>query len=107
MKNVSFVLAVNLWARLRGLLGVRPDWKANTVLVLAPCRSVHTWWMQYPIDLAFVDKDGVVLSAKRNVEPWRIISMRHACFVLERPSSPNCDWYETDERIPFLSYGSL
>jgi uncharacterized protein len=31
------------------------------VLVLRPCRQVHTFGMQFPIDVAFCDRDGFVL----------------------------------------------
>jgi uncharacterized protein len=31
------------------------------VLVLRPCRQVHTFGMRFPIDVAFCDRDGFVL----------------------------------------------
>ena len=107
MNSLSFVLAVSLLARLRGLLGPRPRWKANTILVLAPCKSIHTWWMLYPIDVAFVDKGGIVLSARREVAPWRVLSDHRACFVLERPCFPDSPWFEKGDTVPILSYSSL
>jgi len=55
-------------ARRRGLLG-RDG--LDGALVLRPCRSVHTLRMRFPIDVAFVDHDGVVV-AIRTLRPWRI-----------------------------------
>ena len=43
--------------RARGLLG-RDGFEG--AIYLAPCRSVHTFGMQFPIDVAFVDADLVV-----------------------------------------------
>jgi uncharacterized protein len=34
-------------------------------LVLKPCRWVHTIGMRFPLDVAFVDRDGVVIKAVR------------------------------------------
>jgi uncharacterized membrane protein (UPF0127 family) len=45
-------------ARRRGLLG-RDE--IDGVLVLRPCRHVHTFRMRFPIDIAFCDVNGVVL----------------------------------------------
>lgn len=45
-------------ARRRGLRG-RDD--VEGALVLRPCRSVHTVGMRFPLDVAFCDRDGVVI----------------------------------------------
>jgi uncharacterized protein len=34
-------------------------------LVLQPCRWVHTLGMRFPLDVAFVDREGVVVKAVR------------------------------------------
>jgi uncharacterized membrane protein (UPF0127 family) len=63
-------VASSLWTRFRGLLGEvsLPDGEA---LWLAPCRSVHTFFMRFPIDVLFIDSQGVVLS-KATLVPWRV-----------------------------------
>ena len=43
--------------RAKGLLG-RDGFEG--AIYLAPCRSVHTFGMRFPIDVAFVDRDLVV-----------------------------------------------
>jgi len=45
-------------SRARGLLG-RPGYEG--ALVLSKCRSVHTIGMQFAIDVAYLDADGIVL----------------------------------------------
>lgn len=48
--------------RRRGLLG-RDDLEG--ALVIRPCRAVHTIGMKFPIDVAFVDADGIVMKTLR------------------------------------------
>lgn len=69
-------------ARLAGLLA-RPALRRGEALVLTPCRSVHTWFMPYPIDLVFADRAGRVLAVHDDVAPWRMVSCRGARVVLE------------------------
>ncbi len=50
--------ATSVGARTKGLLG--RDGVEGAIL-LAPARSVHSLRMRFPIDVAFVDRDGQVL----------------------------------------------
>ena len=54
--------------RRKGLLG-RDDFEG--VLVLRPCRQIHTFRMRFPIDVAFCDREGCVLHAA-TLGPWRL-----------------------------------
>lgn len=52
--------------RLRGLLGRS---RVNGALLITPCKSVHTFRMRFPIDVAFLDESWRVLDVvqmKRN-----------------------------------------
>lgn len=49
-------------ARRRGLTG-REGFEG--ALLLRPCRSVHTFGMRFPLDVAFCDEDLVVLRVAR------------------------------------------
>ena len=51
-------VALDARARRRGLLGRDA---VEGALVLRPCRHVHTFGMQFPIDVAFCAVNGVVL----------------------------------------------
>lgn len=35
------------------------------------CTSVHTCFMRYPIDLVYVDANGVITTLVAHVKPWR------------------------------------
>lgn len=57
--------------RTRGLLLARDSSDVTGALVLRPCRQIHTIGMRFPIDVAFCDRDGVVLRTL-TVPPWRV-----------------------------------
>ena len=81
--------------RLRGLLLTGRD--ARPVL-LEGCGSVHTFGMGYPIDVAFLGDDGTCLLAVRGVCPGRVLGVRGARSVLERPASEG-PWPGRGERV--------
>jgi uncharacterized membrane protein (UPF0127 family) len=58
-------------SRREGLLG-RARLAEGEALVLAPCSAVHTAFMQFPLDLLFLDRQGLVLKVALAVPPWRI-----------------------------------
>lgn len=84
----EFVVAESFTVRLRGMLGRRPIAASGLPLVMAfpRCSSVHTCFMAYPIDIAFIDHNGNVLACCENVRPWHACSHPCAWAVLERPS---------------------
>ncbi|MBM6682725.1 DUF192 domain-containing protein [Collinsella intestinalis] len=50
------------------------------------CRSVHTCFMNYPIDVAFLDASGRAIEVHAAVGPWKVLSCPGAVSVLERPT---------------------
>ncbi|MCL2913867.1 DUF192 domain-containing protein [Shewanella corallii] len=75
-------LAKSPWLRLRGLLGRRPL-KQGEGLLISPCNSVHTFWMSYPIDLIYLDSNGLVLKVVEQLLPWRMSACKSARSVVE------------------------
>jgi len=72
--------------RMVGLLG-RSGLDAGHALVLEPCDMVHTWFMRFPIDVLFLDKDGTVLHAYDDLRPFRLAwGTRRARRTLELPA---------------------
>jgi len=72
----------NIFERMRGLL-FRDKLKPQQALWIEPCPSVHTFGMQYSIDVVFLDKMGIVLKVVDNLDPMRIASCRNATVSLE------------------------
>jgi uncharacterized membrane protein (UPF0127 family) len=71
--------------RRRGLLG-RDSVPADYALIIAPCSSVHTFFMRFALDLVFVLRDGTVVKTCRAVKPWRIAGALRAFAVIEAAS---------------------
>jgi uncharacterized membrane protein (UPF0127 family) len=72
-------------SRRRGLLG-RERLEDGHAMLIAPTSAVHTFFMHFPIDLAFLSREGVVLRSRAGVPPWRIAARPGAFCVLELPA---------------------
>ena len=71
--------------RMRGLLG-RRDLPRGEGILLRPAASIHTFFMRFPIDAVFLDRDDVVVGIERQVHPWRVAARKGARAVLELPA---------------------
>jgi uncharacterized membrane protein (UPF0127 family) len=72
--------ASGFWQRLKGLMlsAPLPD---DYAFLIRQCSSVHTFFMRYPLDLAYLAGDGQIVKLERNVPPWCVswggVSARH------------------------------
>jgi uncharacterized membrane protein (UPF0127 family) len=71
--------------RMRGLLFREPPGPREGML-LAPCSSVHTFGMHYPIDLVFLTRNWRVRRVEPSLKPLRIAWSLGAAMVLELAS---------------------
>jgi uncharacterized membrane protein (UPF0127 family) len=71
------------WERMRGLLP-RKRLAEGEGLWISPCTSIHTFFMRFPIDAAFLDKGGRVIAVYAGLKPWRLSGIHlRAAGVLE------------------------
>ena len=63
--------AARLWERMRGLLG-RTELRAGDALAIEPCTSIHTFFMAFAIDAAFLYRNGKVIRAIPALRPFRL-----------------------------------
>lgn len=68
--------------RRKGLLG-RSGLPSGEGIWIVPCESVHTFWMKFPIDLVYLDRDKKVKKVRSRVVPWRLSACLSAHSVLE------------------------
>src|SRR4051812_9232851 len=68
--------------RMRGLLG-RKGLEPGAGLLLTRTSSIHTFFMRFPIDVVFLDRDMRVRSVVGPVAPFRIVWRRGSRLVLE------------------------
>jgi uncharacterized membrane protein (UPF0127 family) len=68
----SIFVASSFLERLKGLmcdesLGVEFDG-----MLIKPCNSIHTFFMNYKIDVLFLNKEYKIVKILRNMAPWRL-----------------------------------
>lgn len=68
--------------RTRGLLG-RPSLAPNHAMVIAPCSAIHTFGMQFPIDVIFAAADGRIVKIRRNMRAGRMTASIGAFATIE------------------------
>jgi uncharacterized protein len=90
--------------RVRGLLG-RKELVHGDGLLIRPTWSIHTWFMRFPIDVVFLDRELTVLELKEHMRPWKATAHRGAHAALELPAgAAGRVGLEVGER---LAWGSL
>ncbi|MDH7482147.1 MAG: DUF192 domain-containing protein [Armatimonadota bacterium] len=73
-------------SRLIGLMGRRSLAK-NSGLLMHGCCQVHTFFMRFPIDIIYADRELRVLRVDVNVPPWHILPRCNgASYVIELPA---------------------
>ena len=82
---VTLIPAFDRKTRNKGLLG-RGSLEPGTAIILAPCSGVHTFFMKFAIDIAFIDRDGWVLKVRHRCQPWRLSLGVGAFAVIELPA---------------------
>lgn len=79
-------VAETLPRRLRGLLG-RTELPAGEGLLIRPCKGIHTFFMKFPIDAVFLDKENRIVALFRDLAPNRMTPVyRKAYATLELPA---------------------
>jgi uncharacterized membrane protein (UPF0127 family) len=64
-------IATSMFERMKGLMFSEelPDCDA---FLIKPCNSIHTFFMLYPLDVLFLDREFRVIKSIRNLKPWRM-----------------------------------
>jgi uncharacterized protein len=79
-------VADNLRTRGVGLLG-RRGLSEKQGLLIQPCTSVHTVFMRFPIDVVYLDAEGLVVKSVQDMRAFRFsLGGKGAKRVLELPS---------------------
>ncbi len=65
-------MADSFLKRLVGLMG-KNGLENDECLVITPCNSIHTFFMKFPIDVIFMDKDCKVVKLIRGVDPKKMV----------------------------------
>jgi uncharacterized membrane protein (UPF0127 family) len=76
------VLADSALGRMKGLLG-RRGLHPGEGLLIRPAGSIHMFFMRFPIDAVFLDRELRVIGIAEGLRPWRVSGRRGARAVLE------------------------
>jgi uncharacterized protein len=71
--------------RNKGLLG-RESIASGGGLWILPCEAVHTFWMQFSIDLIYLDRNKRIRKFVSELPPWRLSACLLAHSVVELPA---------------------
>jgi uncharacterized membrane protein (UPF0127 family) len=88
--------ALTFFKRLKGLMGTAtlPD---GTALLIKPCSSIHTWFMRYPIDVIFINRENRIIKILHSIPPYRLGPyVRGAVAAIELPAG-RCGQTGTNE----------
>jgi uncharacterized membrane protein (UPF0127 family) len=76
----------NPWQRMKGLLGVK-DFPTGQALVITSCRSIHMFFMAFPIDVVFCDGAHKVVGLCRDIQPFSFSPVFfNASYAIELPA---------------------
>jgi uncharacterized protein len=82
-------IADSLWGRFRGLMLRSPaSFGPGSGLLIDPCSSIHMFFMRFPIDVLYVDREDRVVRVQHRIKPWRVgpLHTKGARYVVELPA---------------------
>ena len=65
-------VAATFRERAKGLIGSPPPPPGEGLLIMR-CNAIHTFFMRYPIDAVFLDRNMRPVKTVRGIRPWRLI----------------------------------
>jgi hypothetical protein len=80
----SLASAHDSQSRRKGWLGRTSPPRGEAIWIL-PCEAIHCFFMHFPIDVVFLDRELRVIQVRRSVKPWRIAVCLKAYSVMEFP----------------------
>jgi uncharacterized membrane protein (UPF0127 family) len=82
----NVVLADTPFKRMKGLLG-RREFNKGRALIIKPCNAIHTFFMRFPIDALFLNKENRVVGLVSDLPPWKITRLYfNSSTVIELPA---------------------
>jgi uncharacterized membrane protein (UPF0127 family) len=83
--NIEIKVAKTFLSRFLGFMFKK---NANYAILFKNCRSVHTFFMRFNIDVVFLDKENKVIKVVENVKPFRmVLPIKNSFSILEIPSN--------------------
>lgn len=66
---------------------LRKSFPDGSALVIDPCSSIHMFFMRFPIDVLYMDRNDQIVRVQKGIKPWRAgpLRTRGAKYVIELP----------------------
>lgn len=72
----------------------------KNALVIRPCKSIHTLFMRFDLDVIFVDKHGIIKKIIKQMRPWRVTGLVWKSeYVVEMKASDDINNFSVGDRI--------
>ena len=82
--NIPVLRAYTFWKRFRGFMLKK---SANYALLFDKCKSVHTFFMRFNLDIVYLDEEKRIIKVIRSLKPFKIaLPVKNAVSILEIPS---------------------
>jgi uncharacterized membrane protein (UPF0127 family) len=86
--RIDLELKSSFFQKFRGLLGVKHLGEKQGI-VLVGCKQVHTFWMQFPIDIVVLDKDFKIIDFVGDLKANKISPYyRRGYYIIELATNP-------------------
>ena len=80
------VITQNPWQRMKGLLS-RRDFPKGEALIITRCQSIHMFFMKFPIDVVFCDRQNKVVGLCAGIKPFYLSPIFFkASYAIELPA---------------------
>lgn len=67
----NVIIADSFFKRLKGLMFTK-KLSPDSSMYIAPCNRIHTFFMNYSIDVLYLNEKSIVLDIEENLRPGRI-----------------------------------
>lgn len=82
----NVMMANTFFKRLKGLMFTK-ELSPDSAMLIHPCSEIHTFFMNYRIDVLYLNINNVILSIDENMEPGKVGKYRKgAVAVIELPA---------------------
>jgi len=90
------IMANSFFKRLKGLMFTK-ELSPQAALYIYPCSEIHTCFMNYTIDVLYLDSKNLILAVDEEMKPWRFGKYKKgAVAVIELPG---CRAKETQIKV--------
>lgn len=97
-------LANTYFKRLKGLMFTK-ELPAQNAMQIIPCKEIHTFFMNYSIDVLYLDSKNNIVSIDANLKPGKIGKLiKNAKSVIELPEGKTKEFYiKVGQTVVFIN----